>query len=239
MTLLSTPPLSPNVIKELNAIGIKTHSDLQRLGSAQAFLLLKEQGLTITFSTLWALEAVLGNMSPNSLSSIQKKALRTALKTHPPVAVFPEQNTLKKFMRLALLQAQEAKRQQEVPVGAVIVFNDSIIGWGFNQCISQQNISKHAELIAIEQASRHQKNYRLEGCDIYVTLEPCPMCASAIIQSRIRRVIFGTIEPKMGAAGSLLNLFANIKHNTHTAIIGGILAKESQQLLQQFFQKKR
>lgn len=238
MSRLSTPPLSPNIIKALNQLGITTQTDLKQFGSVKAFLLLKEQGLTITLSSLWALEAAILVIAPNKLTPTQKQVLQAALKTHPPVSVFPDQEIMQDFMYQAISQAKEAERQGEVPVGALIVYQGNVIGAGFNQCIQANHIAKHAELVAIEKACAALKNYRLDDCDLYVTLEPCPMCASAIIQSRIKRVIFGATESKMGAAGSLLNLFEN-KHNTHTAILGGILAKENQQLLQQFFQKKR
>lgn len=238
MIRLGTPPLSPNIIKALNQLSIHTQADLQQLGSVKAFLLLKAQGLTITLAILWALEALILNIFPNQLSPLQKQILLATLKNHSPVAVFPDQETMQGFMHQALSQAKEAEKQDEVPVGAVVVQNGLVIAEGFNQCIQANHIAKHAELVAIEKACHKLQNYRLNDCDLYITLEPCPMCASAIIQSRIKRVIFGATEAKMGAAGSLLDLFEN-KHNIHTAILGGVLAAESQQLLQQFFQKKR
>lgn len=238
MIRLSTPPLSPNIIKALNQLDINTQADLQRTSSVKAFLLLKEQGLTITLATLWALEASILNIAPNQLSPTQKQTLQAALKNHSPVAVFPSAEIMQDFMYQALSQAKDAEKQGEVPVGAVVVQNGFVIAAGFNQCIQANHIAKHAELVAIEKACHKLQNYRLDDCDLYITLEPCPMCASAIIQSRIKRVIFGAAEAKMGAAGSLLDLFEN-KHNTHTAILGGVLAAESQQLLQQFFQKRR
>ena len=127
----------------------------------------------------------------------------------------------------------------EVPVGAVVVHQNQVIGRGFNRCVGDHSISRHAEICALGEASRHMGNYRLDECDVYVTLEPCSMCAGAIMQSRIRRLIYAAAEPKSGAAGSVVDLFAEKALNPHTAVYGGILADEARTLLQRFFQQRR
>ncbi|HEZ8633253.1 TPA: nucleoside deaminase [Neisseria gonorrhoeae] len=143
------------------------------------------------------------------------------------------------FMREALRQAEQSAADGEIPVGAVIVSDGKIITSAHNTCIADCNVSRHAEINALAQAGSEMQNYRLDGCDIYITLEPCAMCASALIQARIRRVIYGAAEPKTGAAGSIVNLFADKRLNTHTAIRGGILQEECRAVLSRFFQNKR
>ncbi len=142
------------------------------------------------------------------------------------------------FMGLALEQAKLSALMGEIPVGAVIVSDGKIIASAHNTCIADCNVSRHAEINALAQAGSEMQNYRLDGCDIYITLEPCAMCASALIQARIRRVIYGAAEPKTGAAGSIVNLFADKRLNTHTAIRGGILQEECRAVLSRFFKTK-
>ncbi|ADZ01687.1 tRNA-specific adenosine deaminase [Neisseria meningitidis M13399] len=161
------------------------------------------------------------------------------MKNHPPVAAFPPQEEMEHFMREALRQAEQSAADGEIPVGAVIVSDGKIIASAHNTCIADCNVSCHAEINALAQAGSEMQNYRLDGCDIYITLEPCAMCASALIQARIRRVIYGAAEPKTGAAGSIVNLFADKRLNTHTAIRGGILQEECRAVLNRFFQNKR
>ena len=144
------------------------------------------------------------------------------------------------FMQEALLLAKKAASQDEVPVGAVIVLNQQIIGQGYNQPIKQHDPSAHAEIMALRDAGQTLKNYRLIDCDLYVTLEPCPMCAGAIIQARIKTVFFAATDPKGGAAGSKFNLLpSDQRFNHQTSITAGLLAKDCSLLLKQFFQKKR
>lgn len=144
-----------------------------------------------------------------------------------------------KWMRRALALAAQAKSLAEVPVGAVIILNDEIIGEGFNHPIAQNDATAHAEINAIRSACLHQKNYRLPGATLYVTLEPCAMCAGAIIHTRIARVVFAATEPKTGAAGSCCDLFKlpGLNHSVRTE--GGILADQSSELLRQFFRSRR
>lgn len=138
----------------------------------------------------------------------------------------------------ALKQASKAYLLGEVPVGAVIVHNDKIIARGYNLREKKQSISSHAELIAIEKAAKKIGSWRLEECDIYVTLEPCPMCSGAIIQSRINNLYFGAYDFRTGAAGSVLNLF-DIPFNHKVNVVGGILEEECSKIIKDFFKDLR
>jgi tRNA(adenine34) deaminase len=143
------------------------------------------------------------------------------------------------WMRAALNLAVIAAEAGEVPVGAVVVYNGEIVGRGFNQPISTQDPTAHAEVIAMREAARVLGNYRLVNCDLYVTLEPCLMCVGALIHARIRKVIFGAMEEKSGALSSRV-LGAQLPCHNHKILVeGGILAKESQELLKAFFHERR
>ncbi|MCL2020725.1 MAG: tRNA adenosine(34) deaminase TadA [Betaproteobacteria bacterium] len=143
------------------------------------------------------------------------------------------------FMREALYQAESAGCLGEVPVGAVVVRAGEIVGRGFNTPIGDQDPSAHAEIIALRDAGRTIGNYRLPDCELFVTLEPCAMCAGAILQARIARVVYGARDPKTGAHGSVLDLFAETRLNHQTSVIGGVLAAECGKLLQEFFAERR
>ena len=142
-------------------------------------------------------------------------------------------------MREALQLAQAAGARAEVPVGAVVVKDGVVIGRGHNQPIAGHDPTAHAEVMALREAARHAGNYRLPGCALYVTLEPCVMCAGAMMHARMARVIFGANDPKTGACGSVLNLFAEARLNHHAVVTGGVLADEAGQLLKDFFAWRR
>lgn len=142
-------------------------------------------------------------------------------------------------MRLALALAEQARGAGEVPVGAVVVRDGVVIGSGFNSPIGSHDPSAHAEILALRAAAAASGNYRLSGCTLYVTLEPCVMCSGAILHARIGRVVYGAPDPKTGACGSVLNLFAEDTLNHHTAVTGGVLAEECGRLLTGFFQERR
>lgn len=148
-------------------------------------------------------------------------------------------NESEKYMNKALALAAKAETLDEVPVGAVIVKDGQIIGRGWNRRQQKQNALEHAEIMAIAQACRKLKSWRLESCTLYVTLEPCPMCAGAIIQSRIANVIFGAYDPKGGACGSVINLFEIPQWNHHPNWEGGILEAQCSKQLKDYFRKKR
>ena len=143
------------------------------------------------------------------------------------------------FMRAALDLAGQAQTAGEVPVGAVVVRDGVIIGRGFNAPISRHDPSAHAEMMALRDAAQRLGNYRLADCELFVTLEPCLMCAGAIMHARIARVVFGAGDPKTGACGSVLDAFAEPRLNHHTEVAGGLLAEECGAMLSDFFAKRR
>lgn len=143
------------------------------------------------------------------------------------------------FMRAALELAQQAAQAGEVPVGAVVVKDGDIIGRGSNATIGRHDPSAHAEMLALRDAAQRIGNYRLVDCELFVTLEPCLMCAGVIFHSRVARVVFGTPDPKTGVAGSILNLFEEQRLNHHATVLGGVLAAECGAILSQFFAARR
>lgn len=142
-------------------------------------------------------------------------------------------------MLQAISQAHNAWALGEVPVGAVIVKDGEIIATGFNQPIGNHDPTAHAEIMALRAAASILGNYRLPGCELYVTLEPCAMCAGAMMHARLARVVFGAADPKTGACGSVVNLFAQEKINHHTELVGGVMAQECGALLKDFFATRR
>ena len=147
--------------------------------------------------------------------------------------------TDEKFMKAALTQAKKAYALDEVPIGCVIVQNGHIIARGYNRRNTDKNTLAHAELTAIKKASKKTGDWRLEDCDLYVTLEPCQMCAGAIVQSRMRRVIIGSMNSKAGCAGSILNLLQIPQFNHQVEITQGILEEECSTMLSRFFRELR
>ena len=143
------------------------------------------------------------------------------------------------LMREALVLAAEADVAGEVPVGAVVVKDGAVIGRGFNRPISTHDPTAHAEIVAMRDASARMRNFRLVGCELYVTLEPCAMCAGAIMHARVERVVFGASDPKTGACGSIVDLFANAKLNHHATVVGGVLRNECGAMLSAFFKARR
>jgi len=142
-------------------------------------------------------------------------------------------------MRQALALARQAYDEGEVPIGAVVVKNDRIIGRGYNQTEMLNDATAHAEMIALSAASSTLQNKYLQDCTLYVTLEPCPMCAGAMVWSKIERVVFGAIDAQSGGCGSIFNLAANKKLNHQVEIIQGVLEQDCRQLLDRFFAEKR
>lgn len=142
-------------------------------------------------------------------------------------------------MREALLLAGKAAAAGEVPVGAVVVKDGAVVGRGHNQPVASHDPTAHAEVIALRDAAGKLGNYRLAGCDLYVTLEPCAMCAGAIMHARIARVVYGAADPKSGACGSVVNLFADSRLNHHATLVGGVMADGAAKLLQDFFSERR
>jgi len=155
----------------------------------------------------------------------------------PPAAPVAERD--RHFMRLAQAAADDARAAGEVPVGAVLVRGDDVIATGFNHPIGAHDPSAHAEMAALRAGAAALGNYRLPGCELYVTLEPCLMCAGAIMHARIARVVFGAHDPKTGACGSVVDAFANPQLNHHATVVGGVLADECGAALRAFFAERR
>lgn len=150
-----------------------------------------------------------------------------------------EQDKDIKFMREAIKQAKKAYAIEEVPIGCVIVHEDTIIARGYNKRNTKKNTLAHAEMIAIEKACKKLGDWRVEDCTMYITLEPCPMCAGAIVQARIPRVVIGTRNKKAGCAGSVLNLLQVQEFNHQVEFTEGVLQEECSQMMKNFFQEMR
>jgi tRNA(adenine34) deaminase len=143
------------------------------------------------------------------------------------------------YMLLALDEADKAVRLKEVPIGAIVVYRNKVIGRGYNLRETEQDPLLHAEMIAIREAAMYLKSWRLEGCSLYVTLEPCPMCAGAILQSRIPRLVYGAKDPKAGCVDSLYHLLSDDRFNHQTTVIEGVLQEACGEMLRSFFRSLR
>lgn len=150
-----------------------------------------------------------------------------------------EQQNHEYFMRLAIEEAKKAMSIGEVPIGAVVVRDGEVVGRGYNLRETRKDPTLHAEMIAIREACERLGGWRLIGCSLYVTLEPCPMCAGAIVQGRIEQVVYGTDDPKAGCAGTLMNLLAEPRFNHQVPVVAGVLKDECAQLLKDFFRGLR
>jgi tRNA(adenine34) deaminase len=142
-------------------------------------------------------------------------------------------------MQEALALARKAAEEGEVPVGAVVVKDGNVIGRGYNRPVSKNDPTAHAEIVALREAGAATGNYRLAGCTLYVTIEPCAMCAGAIMHARIGRLVYGAADPKAGACGSVVDLFADSRLNHHASVTGGVMAETAGKLLQDFFAARR
>ena len=151
----------------------------------------------------------------------------------------PDEKADKKFMRAAIVQARKAEKLDEVPIGCVIVYEGKIIARGYNRRNTDLNTISHAEMNAIRKASKKLGDWRLEGCTIYITLEPCQMCSGAIVQSRIDRCVIGAMNPKAGCAGSVMNLLQVAQFNHQVEITRGVLEEECSSMLSSFFRRLR
>ena len=156
----------------------------------------------------------------------------------PPAPTFSEDD--ERYMRRALQLAEHARDAEgEVPVGAVLVQDGQILGLGWNRNITLHDPTAHAEIMALRAAGEKQRNYRLPGATLYVTLEPCSMCAMALVHARIGRVVYAATDPKTGAAGSVFDTLVDQRHNHRILVHGGLLANESSELLRNFFRARR
>jgi len=147
--------------------------------------------------------------------------------------------TDRRYMRLAIEQAKIAEENGDVPIGVVIVYQNQIIGKAYNQREQLKDPTAHAEIIALTQAAAYLNNWRLNGCTMYVTLEPCPMCAGALVLARMDRLVYGCDDPKAGACGSLYNIVRDGRLNHRLEVTSGVLADECSRILQEFFHHRR
>ncbi len=178
------------------------------------------------------------------LSIVKKHRVKSGVRAPGPGQRVPGPESLvespdEHWMQQALALAQRAEAEGEVPVGAVVVLNNELIGEGWNHPISSHDPSAHAEISALRAAARHMGNYRLPGAVMYVTLEPCVMCAGAMVQSRIDRVVYGATDAKTGAAGSVFDVLQSRELNHRVEVESGLLAEACGTLLQSFFQSRR
>jgi tRNA(adenine34) deaminase len=160
-------------------------------------------------------------------------------RSEPPVAYVSVPPEGERWMREALALARAAQARGEVPVGAIVVRDGGIVGRGGNAPVAANDPTAHAEITALRDAAQALGNYRLPDCDIYVTLEPCVMCAGAIMHARIRRLVFGARDPKTGACGSVVDVFGERLLNHHTTVTGGVAGEECGKLLSAFFAARR
>lgn len=171
--------------------------------------------------------------------SLRRSCVRPKNETEARKAEAEQKAVDIKFMKKALAQAKCAARLGEVPIGCVIVHDGEVVGRGFNKRNTKKTTLAHAEITAIDRASRKLGDWRLEGCTMYVTLEPCQMCAGAIVQSRIDRVVIGAMNPKAGCAGSVMNLLEEPRFNHQAVVESGVLGDECSRILKDFFRELR
>jgi tRNA-specific adenosine deaminase len=144
-----------------------------------------------------------------------------------------------KYMALAIEQAKIAYENNEVPIGCVIIYEDKVIGKGANRRVTDGNVLSHAEIIAINEACKYMKDWRLEDCILFVTVEPCPMCSGAILQARVPKIVYGTRNPKAGCVGSVYNLLQDNRFNHTAEVVEGVLQEECSILMKDFFKRFR
>ncbi len=222
---------------KLKSLRINSLEELQKYNYFLIFQWLRDIYPSMGFRVLFDLYCLSHNQSLNTLDPEIKAKLKLTYKSLPPHFAPLPKDEIKKFMQIALAIARES--DNEIPIGAVVVKDSQVIGWGNNQTIKTNDITAHAEIVAICDASKTLGNYRLDECDLYVTIEPCLMCSGAIINSRIRRVIFGAQEPKTGALISQYKILNNTNINKHTEAIGPIDNDLYSAPLRDFLKQKR
>lgn len=221
---------------KLGQIGINNLDELMAIGYLEAFSRLRLVLSGISFKELFLLYSLIKQIEYKDLTEDLKSDLIKEFKELPPRYKLLPPETINNYLAIAEELAHQAKNAGEIPIGAIIVENDQIIGRGFNQTRNHNDILAHAEIQAIREAQDFKQNFRLNDCDLYVTIEPCLMCSGAIINSRIRRLIFGAREPKTGACISQFQIFNNSNVNHHCEIIGPVDQDKYSQLLVNFFQ---
>lgn len=235
MSEINIPYYLKNKLERLN---LATTKLIRQHGYLEIYSQLKLAFPSINYQALYDLYCLAQQSLCYTLAPEKQAELRAEFKAMTPRHIWLKPDTIKHFLTAAEEQAQLALQGNEVPIGAVIVHQEQIIARGYNRTRGDNNIMAHAEIVAILAAQQHLQNYRLNECDLYITVEPCLMCSGAIINSRIKRVIFGACEPKTGAYISQHQVFNNKKTNHHTEVIGPIDQNHYSRLISTFFQNK-
>lgn len=230
----------PNYLKEkLSQLNIHSVAQIKQLGYLKIFKWLKEASPELSYKTLYDIYCISNNLPLNTIDKLTQHNLVIQYKQMLPSYIPLNVELINMYMSEALKNAQIAFNQNEVPIGAAIVKDNQIIGVGHNQTLNNCNIISHAELNAISMAQKHLNNYRLNDCDLYVTIEPCLMCSGAIINARIKRLFFGATETLTGACVSQYRVFDNSAVNHFTEVVGPVNNKLYGALLKEFFIKRR
>ena len=224
---------------KLSLFAINTLEDLKRHDYLQVFAWLKDKLPSISYKTLYDLHCVVNKRSLNDLTRQEQQEVMTKYKMLLPCYAPIQQDIINHYLEQAGKLAQTALTKDEIPIGAVIVKANQVIAIGYNQTVTAKSNILHAEIVAIKAAQAKLGTMYLDECDLYVTIEPCLMCSGAIISSRIKRVIFGALEPKTGACISQYQVFNNKTVNHQTELIGPIDNKKYAAQLQQFLKNKR
>ena len=224
---------------KLALLDIKSVAQMQQIGVVKVFQWLRAHYPSLSYNTLYDLYCICNNLALNSINTTIKKDLILEYKLLSPCYMPLSVDLMHEYMHLAVVAANIALEHDEVPIGAVIVYQDKVIAIGYNKTCGNNDILQHAEINAIQQAQSIVGNYRLHECDLYVTIEPCLMCRGAIINSQIKRVIFGAYELKTGAVNSQYNVFSNTSVNHHTQAIGPLDNDLYSRQVKEFFSEKR
>lgn len=231
--------IPPKARQWLAQLGIVSPEQLRQLGAPAVFQALHRRHFPVNRRLLWGLLAIERGCHWSELSDEEKQYSWQEVQQGFPPLMPDELPVAEQAMELALAQARQAQAVGEVPVGAVVMQGETLIAVGHNLPRQQHDPTAHAEIVALRRAAEKLANYRLQDCTLYVTLEPCVMCAGAILHARLQRVVFGAYDERAGAAGSVCNVFAMPVLNHQTAVSGGILATPCRELLQQFFAQRR
>lgn len=231
--------IPPKARQWLAQLGIVSPEQLRQLGAPAVFQALHRRHFPVNRRLLWGLLAIERGCHWSDLTDEEKQYSWQEVQQGFPPLMPDELPVAEQAMELALAHARQAQAVGEVPVGAVVMQGETLIAVGHNLPRQQHDPTAHAEIVALRRAAEKLANYRLQDCTLYVTLEPCVMCAGAILHARLQRVVFGAYDERAGAAGSVCNVFAMPVLNHQTAVSGGILATPCRELLQQFFAQRR
>lgn len=223
---------------KLEQLSLASTKLIRQHGYLEIYSQLKLAFPSINYQALYDLYCLAQQSLCYTLAPEKQIELHREFKAMTPRHIWLKPDMIRHFLTAAEEQAKLALQHNEIPIGAIIVHQGEIIARGYNRTRNDNNIMAHAEIVAIVAAQQHLQNYRLNECDLYVTIEPCLMCSGAIINSRIKRVIFGAYEPKTGACISQYQVFNNKKTNHHTEVIGPINQSHYSRLISEFFHSK-